>query len=167
MKLLVKSSFILFLLLLFVNISYAQKIKRAPYHALVSIEGQEKIHGKITAINNEALVLVDKRDVTHQVPYQKISQIKVFKRHGDVGYAVATGAIIAGTIVASQSIDDSTTAMLVGVGGTAVVAGLSIALHNVIHGAELKINASKEKIDYQNLSQKLSKYVVNDIALKP
>ena len=44
---------------------------------------------------------------------------------------------------------------------------LSIALHNLIHGAELKIDASKEKLDYQNISQKLSKYIVNDIALKP
>ncbi|SOD17494.1 hypothetical protein [Pedobacter xixiisoli] len=167
MKLLVKSSFTIFLLLLFVNISYAQKVKRAPYNALVYIAGNMKVHGKITAINDTALVLVDKKDVTHAIAYQKIERIKVFKRHGDVGYAVATGALIAGSIVASQSIDDGATAMLVGIAGTATVAGLSIALHNVLHGAELKINASKEKIDYQNLSQKLGKYIVNDIALKP
>lgn len=167
MKTLVKSSFTIFLLLLIVNISYAQKKKRAPYTALVSTVENLKVHGKIVAINDTALVLVDKREETKTIAYQNISKIKILKRHGDVGYAVVTGALVAGTIVAAQTADDGAVALLVGAGGTAVVAGLSIALHNVIHGAELKVDARKEKIDYQNISQKLNKYIVNDIALKP
>ncbi|MGV3545703.1 MAG: hypothetical protein ACO1N4_01490 [Pedobacter sp.] len=159
MKLLVKSSFTIFLMLLFVNISYAQKKKRAPYHAVVIAE-DVKYHGKITAINQTELLLVDKKDIAHQISYNKINRIKVFKTHGDVGYAVVTGALAAGTIVAAQSIDDANVAMLVGVGGTAAVVGLSMVLHDVIHGAEVKMKASKEKIDYNSASQKLSKYVV-------
>lgn len=167
MKLLAKSSFTIILLLFFATIGYAQKIKRAPYTALVFTEGKQKAHGKIIAINDTALVLVDKTETTQFITYPKINKIKVLKRHSDVGYAIITGALAGGAIVAAQSVDDGAVAVMVGAGGTAAVTGLSIALHNVIHGAELKIVASEEKIDYQNLSQKLGKYIVNDIALKP
>ncbi|WP_343531223.1 hypothetical protein [Pedobacter sp.] len=166
MKLLAKSSFVFLLTLLFINVAFAQK-KRAPFTALVFVEGSQKVHGKITAINETELVLVDKRDVSHSVAYQKINRIKVYKHRSDVGYAVITGALAAGTIAAAQSIDDANVAILVGVGGTAAVVSLSMILHNVIHGAELKIDAKKEKIDYENMSQKLSKYLVNDASLKP
>ncbi|WAC42194.1 hypothetical protein [Pedobacter sp. SL55] len=167
MKLLAKSSFTIILLLFIVNISYAQEKKRAPYTALLITDAKQKVHGKIIAINDTALVLVDKKELTRTIAYQKIKKIKILKRHSDVGYAIITGGLVGGAIVAAQSVDDGAVAVLVGAGGTAAVAGLSIALHNVIHGAELKIDASKEKIDYQNMSQKLSKYIVNDIALKP
>lgn len=146
-------------MLLFVNISYAQKKKRTAYHAVV-IADDVRYHGKITAINQTELVLIDKKEVTHQLSYNKINRIRVFKTHGDVGYAVVTGALAAGTIVAAQSIDDANVAMLVGVGGTAAVVGLSMVLHDVIHGAEVKMKASKEKIDYNSVSQKLNKYVI-------
>ncbi len=154
-------------MLLLVNISYAQKQKRAPYNAVVLLEGKQRIHGKITAINDNALVLVDKNDMSHPIAYQKILSIKVYKRHGDVGYGIVTGALAAGAIVAAQTIDDSAAATIVGVGGTIAVVGLSMTLHNVFHGAEVKINASKEKINATTMSQKLSKYIVDDIALKP
>lgn len=167
MKLLVKSSFTIFLMLLLVNICYAQKKNRAPYSAIVHLEGKQRIHGKITAINDTALVLADKNDIIHPIAYQKILSLKVFKRHGDVGYALVTGALAAGAIVAAQSIDDSAAATIVGVGGTIAVVGLSMTLHNVFHGAEVKIKASKEKINAATMSQKLSKYIVNDVATKP
>lgn len=166
MKLLAKSSLALLLTLLFINVSFAQK-KRAPFTAIVFVEGNQKIHGKITDINESTLVLVDKRDVAHPIAYQKISRIKIYKHRSDVGYAAVTGALAVGTIVAAQSIDDANVAVLVGIGGTAAVISLSMILHNVIHGAELKIDAKKETIDYNNISQKLSKYIVNDVALKP
>lgn len=149
-------------------ISATLKIKkRAPYTALIATEREQKVHGKIIAINDTALVLVDKKEMTKTIGYQSISKIKILKRHGDVGYAIVTGALVGGAIAAAQSADDGAVALMVGAGGTAVVAGLSIALHNVIHGAELKMDANKEKIDYQSISQKLSKYIVNDIALMP
>lgn len=160
MKLLVKYSFTIFLSLFFINISFAQKMQRPPYSAVVIVDGK-KIQGKITAINESDLVIVDKKDVAQNIPYQKISQIKVLKSHNDVGYGVATAALAAGTIVAGQAIDDSTTALIVGVGGTVAVVSLSMILHNVIHGPELKMKASKEKIDYKTASEKLSKYIVN------
>lgn len=166
MKLLAKASFTICLILFATNISYAQKKKRVPYNAVVNTK-DVRYHGKISAINQTDLVLVDKKDVTHQIPYGKINRIKIFKAHGDVGYAIVTGALAAGTIVAAQSIDDANVALLVGVGGTAAVVGLSMALHNVIHGAEVKMKAGKEKIDYNTVSQKLSKYVVNDTSVRP
>lgn len=167
MKLLAKSSFIVILSLFIFNISHAQEKKRAPYTALLVTDAKQKVHGKIIAINDTALVLVDKKEMTRAIAYQKIKKIKILKHHSDVGYAIVTGALVGGAIVAAQSVDDGAVAVLVGAGGTAAVAGLSIALHNVIHGAEIKIDADKEKIDYQNMSQKLSKYIFNDIALKP
>lgn len=166
MKLLAKSSFTIFLMLFIISISYAQKKKRAPYNAVIIAEGQ-RFHGKITAINESNLVLVDKKDIAQNISYQKINRIKVYKTHSDIGYAVVTTALVAGTIVAGQSIDDANVAILVGVGGTAAVVGLSMALHNVIHGAEAKMKASREKIDYSTVSQKLSKYVVSDTSAKP
>jgi len=166
MKLLAKSSLALLLTLLFVNVGFAQK-KRAPFTAIVFVEGSQKIHGKITDINETALVLVDKKDIAHPIAYQKINRIKVYKHRSDVGYTVVTGALAVGTIVAAQSIDDANVAVLVGIGGTAAVVSLSMILHNVIHGAEVKIDSKKETIDYNSISQKLSKYIVNDIALKP
>jgi len=166
MKLLAKSSLVFLLTFFCINFAFAQK-KRAPFTALVFVEGNQKVHGKITAINETELVLVDKRDVSHPVAYEKINRIKVYKHRSDVGYAVITGALAAGTIAAAQSIDDANVAILVGVGGTAAVVSLSMILHNVIHGAELKIDAKKEKIDYNSMLQKLSKYLVNDASLKP
>lgn len=166
MKLLAKSLLAVLLTLLFNQISFAQK-KRAPYTAIVFVEGSQKIHGKITSINQTELILVDRKDVSHPIAYQKISRIKVYKHRSDVGYAIATGALAAGTIAAAQSIDDANVAVLVGIGGTAAVVSLSMILHSVIHGAELKLDAKKEKIDYDNISQKLAKYVVNDASLKP
>lgn len=166
MKLLAKASFTIFLLLFITSITYAQKKKRAPYNAIVNTN-EVRYHGKISAINQTDLVLIDRKDVAHQIPYGKINRIKIFKTHSDVGYAVVTGALAAGTIVAGQSVDDANVALLVGVGGTAAVVGLSMAFHNVIHGAEAKMKASKEKIDYNTVSQKLSKYVVNDTSVKP
>lgn len=166
MKLLIKSSLVLLLTLLFANVGFAQK-KRAPFTAIVFIDNNQKIHGKITDINESALVLVDKKDIAHPIAYQKISRIKIYKHRSDVGYAAVTGALAVGTIVAAQYIDDANLAVLVGIGGTAAVVSLSMILHNVIHGAELKIDAKKETIDYNSISQKLSKYIINDIALKP
>lgn len=161
MKLLVKFSFAICFSLFIFNTSYAQSKKRAPYHAIVITE-DIKYHGRIAAINEGELVLTDKKDVSQQISYDKISSIKVFKTHGDIGYTVVTAALATGTIVAAQSIDDSNTAVLVGVGGTAAVVGLSMVLHNVIHGAEVKMKASKEKIDYSTVAEKLKKYVVNN-----
>jgi len=166
MKLLVKSSFTIFLALFIVNISYAQKKKRAPYSAVVNTE-DKKIHGKITAINETGLVLVDRNEATQSIPYQNITRIKVLKAHNDVGYGIVTGALAAGTIVAANSVDDSAVAVIVGVGGTAAVVGLSMVLHGVIHGPEVKMKASRETIDYKTVSEKLTKYIVNDASLRP
>lgn len=166
MKLLVKSSFTILLTLLIVNISYAQKKKRAPYSAVVNTEGK-KIHGKIASINETELVLVDRNEVSQRIPYQGITRIKVLKAHSDIGYGIVTSALAAGTIVAAQSVDDSAVAVAIGVGGTAAVVGLSMALHSVIHGAEVKMKANKETIDYKTVTEKLSKYIVNDASLRP
>lgn len=164
MKLLAKLSCTAILTLIFFNISYAQKKRIAPYNAVVMAE--KRFHGKIIAINEIELVLVDRKNVVQNISFQKISRIKVYKAHKDVGYAIVTGALAAGTIVAAQAIDDANVAMLVGVGGTAAVVGLSMVLHNVIHGAEVKMKSTKEKIDFDNVSKKLTPYIVNDAALK-
>jgi len=58
-------------------------------------------------------------------------------------------------------------AVIVGVGGTAAVVGLSMVLHGVIHGPEVKMKASRETIDYKTVSEKLTKYIVNDASLRP
>ena len=79
MKLLAKSSFTIFLLLLLVNIGYAQEKKRAPYTALLVTDAKQKVHGKIIAINDTALVLVDKKEMTRAIAYQKIKKIKILK----------------------------------------------------------------------------------------
>lgn len=161
MKLLAKSSFTILLMLFIVNISFAQKRKKVPYNAVIIAEGK-RFHGKISSITETHIVLTDKKDVAQNIPYQNINRITIHKSHSDAGYAVITGALVAGAIVAGQSVDDANVAVLVGVGGTAAVVGLSMALHNVIHGAEAKMKAKKEKIDYTSVSQKLSKYIVSD-----
>lgn len=157
MKLLVKPSFTIFLLFFLVGTGYAQSKKQTSYNTIVIAEGQ-RFSGKITAINETELIVEDKKAVSKRISYEKISSIKVFKRHSDVGYAIITGALAAGTIVAGQTGNDANTAMLVGVGGTVAVVSLSMILHNVIHGPEVKMKASKEKINYKTVSEKLNKY---------
>lgn len=144
-----------------------QKRARAPYAAVVFTEGKEKYFGKITAITDTAITLVNKKDVVSNIRYNRITRIKVYKHRGDIGYSLITGALAVGSIVAAQSIDDGNVATVVGIGGTAAVVGLSMALHNVIHGPEVKMKASKEKIDYNSVNSKLAQYIVNDSALKP
>ena len=84
-----------------------------------------------------------------------------------MGYAIVTSALAAGAIVAGQSANDGNVATLIGVGGTISVVALSMVLHNVIHGAEVTLKADKEKIDYQSVNTKLSKYLVKDLSIKP
>lgn len=167
MKLLVKYSFTIFLMLCMFSISYAQNKKRAPYNAVVFTDAKEKVFGKITAITESGITLVNKKDIATNVKYEHINRIKVYKYRGDVGYSIATGALAVGAIVAAQSIDDSNAAMAVGIGGTVGIVALSMALHNVIHGPEIKMEAKKEKIDYNSVNSKLAKYIVTDTALKP
>jgi len=166
MRLSVKPFFFLFFLAAVTQVTYAQH-KRAPYNAVVFTDGKEKVFGKITAITDSTITLVNKKDVATNVSYGRINRIKVYKYRSDIGYGLITGGLAVGAIAVAQSIDDGNVATIVGIGGTAAVVGLGMALHNVIHGPEVKMKASKEKIDYNSVSTKLSKYVVNDISLKP
>lgn len=167
MKFLAKPSFIIAITLFFITpVGYAQK-QSLPYHAVVSIEGKQKIRGVITDINNTAITLIDKKNIVHQATFSNINRIKVYKRHKDIGYAVITGALVAGNIVLAQSLDDGNVALLVGTAGTIGIVSLAMLLHNAIHGPELTIKAHKEQMDYQNLSQKLAPYVVKEVSLTP
>ncbi len=159
MKLSIKLLLSILLTICFINFGFAQVEKKSRYNAIVTMLDKQKVRGQITIINDTALTLLDKRSVVKSIAYPNITSIKVFKSHKDIGYAIATGALAAGTIVTAQSIEDANTALLVGVGGTTAVVALSMILHGAIHGAEVKIRADKEKIDYKSVSAKLGKYV--------
>jgi hypothetical protein len=159
MKLSIKLLLPILLTIGFVNFGFAQAQKKYRYNAIVTTQDKQTVRGAIKTINDTALILVDRRSIVKSITYSKIKSIKVFKSHKDIGYAIVTGALTAGAIVTAQSIEDANTAILVGVGGTTVVVALSMILHNAIHGAEVKMRADKEKIDYQNVSNKLGKYV--------
>ncbi|WP_113636821.1 hypothetical protein [Nubsella zeaxanthinifaciens] len=159
MKLSIKLLLPILLTIGFVNFGFAQVQKKFRYNAIVTTQDKQKVRGQITLISDTALTLVDKRNITSAINYKKISSIKVFKSHKDIGYAIVTGALAAGAIVTAQSIEDANTAILVGVGGTTAVVALSMILHGAIHGAEVKMKADREKIDYSTVSEKLSKYV--------
>ena len=167
MKSLAKFSLTIILTLFVCNTSFAQKQQRSPYDVLVVTAEKQRLHGTIAAINATELVLVDRKDIAQHIEYAKINRIKVFKKHADVGYAIVTSALAAGAIVAGQSANDGNVATLIGVGGTISVVALSMVLHNVIHGAEVTLKADKEKIDYQSVNTKLSKYLVKDLSIKP
>lgn len=166
MRLSVKPFFLLFFLTAITQVIYAQH-KRAPYNAVILTDGKEKVFGKITAITDSTITLVNKKDIATNIRYGRINRIKVYKYRSDIGYGLITGGLAVGTIAVAQSIDDGNVATVVGIGGTAAVVGLSMALHNVIHGPEIKMKASKEKIDYNSVNSKLAKYIVNDVSLKP
>lgn len=159
MKLSIKLLLTIFLTIGFANFGFAQAQKKSRYNVIVTTQDKQKVRGEIKTINDTALTLVDRRSIVKSIAYPKITSIKVFKSHKDVGYAIVTGALTAGAIVTAQSIEDANTAILVGVGGTTAVVALSMILHNAIHGAEVKMKADKEKIDYKSVSAKLGKYV--------
>ena len=166
MSRLAKLSFTLILSVFFFNTSFAQK-KRVPFDVVIKTSESQRFHGSLAAINGAELVLVDNKDLEQHVSYTKIKSIKVYKKHKDVAYGLITSALAAAAIVGGQSVDDANVAVVIAVGGTATVVGLSLLLHNVIHGPEATLKSSKEKIDYQSVSQKLGNYVLKDQSVKP
>ncbi len=167
MKSLAKLSFTIILTLFICSISVAQKTHRSPYDVLIVTAEKQRMHGTIAAINATELVLIDSKDVAQHIDYKKINRIKVFKRHADVGYAIVTSALAAGTIIAGQTAGDGNVATAIAVGGTISVVALSMVLHNVIHGAEVTLKANKEEIEYKTVNAKLSKYVFSSSSVKP
>jgi hypothetical protein len=149
------------------SFSFAQKQKRAPYNAIINTLTDGKFFGKITAINDTEILLSDKRDVQKGIKYSDIKKIRIFKYRNDIGYTAVTGALALGTIAAAQSFEDQSTSLIVGIGGTLAVVTLSALLHNVFHGAEIKMDATKDIIEFPSVSKKLGKYVVTDPSLKP
>ncbi len=166
MKSQARFSLITVLLLFTTCMVFAQR-KKAPYNAIIYTQNKGKIQGKLTAINDTALVIADKRDLVNYIPFDQVTKIKIYKYRSDIGYSIITGALVIGNIAAAQSLSDGNAALIMGTAGTVGIVALSMLLHNAIHGPILKIKASEEKIDYNNVSKKISPYVVNDAALKP
>ncbi len=164
---LAKLSFTVILTVFICNISFAQQKRRPAFDAVVITVEKQRIHGTIGAINGAEMVLVDGNNIAHHLDYTKIDRIKVYKKHTDIGYAAVTSALAAGAIIAGQSANDGNVATLISVGGTIGVVALSMVLHNAIHGPEASIKAKKEKIDYQSVTAKFSKFVLSDSSIKP
>lgn len=149
--------------LLFVSISqlgFSQKIIKPLYNTVVKTNNGQKQIGKLIAINNNSIAISNRNNVVSEISYVDVKKIKVYKRHKDIGYTTISGVLALGSIAAAQSIDDANTALLVGVGGTLGVVGLSMILHNLVHAPEAKLLARKEKINYNSVSQKLTKFVL-------
>lgn len=166
MKLLAKLSFTFALTMFVSTISYAQK-RRIPNDVVITTLEKQRFHGSVAAINATELVLIDNKDRQHRITFEQINRVKVYKKHSDVGYGIITSALAAGAIVGGQAVSDSNVATAIAVGGTIAVVGLSMVLHNVIHGAEVSLKAGEDKIDYQTLSEKLNKYILKDSSVKP
>ncbi len=163
---LAKLSFTIILSIFIFNTSFAQR-KRLPFDVVVKTNDSKRFHGSLAAVNGTELVLIDNENLEQHLSYTKIKSIKVFKNHKDVGYGLITSALAAAAIVAGQTADDANVAVAIAVGGTVTVVGLSLLLHNVIHGAEASMKSSKEKIDYLSVNEKLSKYILKDPSVKP
>lgn len=163
---LTKLSFTFILTVFVFNFSYAQK-KRIPFDVVIKTTENQRFHGSLAAINGAELVLLDRKDVAQHLSYTKIKSIKVYKKHNDVAYGLVTSALAAGAIVAGQSVDNSSAAVAIALGGTVAVVGTSMLLHNVIHGPEASLKASRGTIDFQSVNQKLGKFVLKDASIKP
>ena len=151
---------VLTLSIVFTGISFAQQRIKAPF--VISANSKTKdirLHGKLTAINDTALVIVDKKDSVHYLPINKISFIRIDKNRSEVGFGILTGAAVAGTIVIASGIDDPATAILVGAGGTVVVVTLMTIIHGISHPAVLKIREKDNAFNKAALVQKLSQYI--------
>lgn len=166
MKLFAKLSLTFALVIFISTIGYAQK-RRIPNDVVVTTLEKKRFHGSLAAINASELVLIDHQDQQKRIKFEQISRVKVYKKHKDVGYALVTSALAAAAIVGGQAVNDGNVATAIAVGGTVTVVGLSMVLHNVLHGPEVSLKAGKDKMDYLTISEKLGKYILKDASVKP
>lgn len=150
------------------TVCFAQKDNKAAY--LISAKSKSdrvRIHGRLIAINDTALVIADKKDKLHYMAFSKINSIRVDKNRSDVGFGLFTTAAIAGNIVLATTIESALTAVIVGAGGTVGIVIIMSAIHGFIHPAELKLRSDLDNFSHEVLTQKLSPYLVKSIEVRP
>lgn len=157
MSRLLRINIIMLLVLVFANPVQAQQ-QRSNYFAVIKTVSSERFVGVISTIEKEGISIVSKKNVASKVSFDRIKQIKVYKRRSDVGYTIVSAALITGAIVAAQQINDGNVATLVGIGGAAGITTLSMALHNVIHGPSLKIENKQQALTYELVAEKLKPF---------
>ena len=147
--------------IVFTGVSFCQAQIKPPFVISANSKSKDiRVHGKLTAINDTALVIVDKKDSVHYLPINKIGFLRIDKNKSDVGFGVLTGAAVAGTVLIATGIDDPATAILVGAGGTVGVITVMTLLHGVVHPPILKIREKDNAFNKATLVQKLSPYLV-------
>jgi len=155
---------ILSFILVFVGTVGAQKQYKAPYLvAAHSNSGAIKFRGKLIAINDTALVILDKKNKVQYAPISKIDFIRVDKNRSDIGFGIITAAAVAGNIALALSYDDALTSIAIGAGGTVVIVAVMSVVHGIVHPPILKLKTKDLQFTAEALTQKLTPYVAQEV----